>query len=311
MSGTVVLPYDPATTTAQDVHLIRQALKAQAPSVQFLPFPFELVPVSLADLSSPRTITVTLSNNPRNVIFDTLPGKTFFAPDRSKAQLVDDLIAAGLPVPHTGRFSPDARPDPAKFGPYVTIKTTAPGTDRARNIYTVRTAEFEACRPRLMTLFQKDMASGHIPLLQQYIVTGETPTHTTVSTCLGAPVLCYKTTAPAPFSPAQMQGLVGGEATSNHKANRTRQLSNDAEMVALARSASRAFPTASVLSIDMVRCEQTQKLYCLEVNLGNLCVLSSPICSEFRAALGERELHNQFGSYTTIARRMIETLDAI
>ncbi|MGJ8605984.1 MAG: hypothetical protein ACSHXH_17845 [Marivita sp.] len=105
--------------------------------------------------------------------------------------------------------------------------------------------------------------------------------------------------------------MAGGEATSNFHDDRTRVLTGDPEMVALAQSICAVYPQTSVLSIDMVRCVETKKLYCLEANLGNLCVLSAPICGRLLRDLGRQDVHDQFGSYDTIARRMSETLRAL
>ena len=311
MNPTVILPYTAERTTAQDIDFITRCLHRRDPEVRFLPFDADLTPVALAEPFSPRTITVTLNNNAPSAIFDFVPGPKFFAPQKSKTRLVKDLVKAGIPMPHTDIFNPDQAPDDAVFGPYIAIKTTAPGTVRAKGIHVFRTDQFGKLLDQLIALYKGDMAAGHKPLLQQYIPTGPKPTHTRVSTFLGSPIVCFQTIAPDEFWPHKLKGLAGGEATSNFRSDRTRVLSNDDEMVALAQRICAVYPTTSVLSIDMVRCIETGKLYCLEANLGNLCVLSSPICGGLLRDLGVKGVHSQFGSYDVIARRMIETLDAV
>jgi hypothetical protein len=311
MHPTVILPYAAERTTHKDIDWIAGCLQRRDPSVRFIPFKSETTPVALAEPMPRRTITVTLNNNAPSPIFSYIPGPKFFARQRSKSKLVDDLVTAGIPMPHSEHFTPDTSLDEATFGPYTTIKTTAPGTTRAKGIHVFRTGQFTALRDDLLKMYKRDMAAGHPPLLQQYIPTGPKPKHTRVSTFLGAPIVCFHTIAPAPFDPAKLDGLAGGEATSNYSADRTRGLSNDEEMVTLAKTVCAVFPETSVLSIDMVRCVETQQVYCIEANLGNLCVLSAPICGGLRRDLGADAVYKQFGSYDVIARRMVETLDQL
>lgn len=311
MQPTVILPYSANRTTAQDIDGITHCLHRHDPSVRFISFRADIVPVALADPFSPQTITVTLNNTAADPIFDFIPGPKFFAPLKSKARLVADLVRAGIPMPHTEKFDPDTTPDDSIFGPYTAIKTTAPGTVRAKGIHVFRTDQYTQLRDDLITRYKDDMAAGYQPILQQYVLTGPKPTHTRVSTFLGAPIVCFQTIAPNDFQPRKLTGLAGGEATSNFHDDRTRVLTGDPEMVALAQSICAVYPQTSVLSIDMVRCVETKKLYCLEANLGNLCVLSAPICGRLLRDLGRQDVHDQFGSYDTIARRMSETLRAL
>ena len=311
MAPTVILPYTAERTTARDIDFITRCLHLRDPAVRFLPFDCDLTPVALAGPFPVQTITVTLNNNPPSPIFDFVPGPKFFAPQKSKSELVADLKTGGIPTPHTETFDPAKVPDATAFGPYIAIKTTAPSTVRAQGIHVFRTDQYAAVRDDLVARYADDIAAGHRPLLQQYVLTGDRPTHTRVTTFLGAAIVCFQTIAPNDFRPEALSGLAGGEATSNFHDTRTRRLSNDAEMLALARSICALYPQSSVLSIDMVRCIETGTLYCLEVNLGNLCVLSAPICSMLLRDLGGKDVHRQFGSYDTIARRMIETVRAI
>jgi hypothetical protein len=309
MTPTVILPYTSKRTTREDITQIANHLYHHAPTARLFAFPDEITPIALAEPMSPQTITVTLNNNSPSIIFDFIPGPKFFAPQKTKSQLVDDLIAAGIPVPHTQRFSPEVVLDEAKFGPYTAIKTSVPGTSRATGINVFKTRDFDSLRERLMSMYRKDMQDGHIPLLQQYIPSGPNPTHTRVSTFLGSPIVCFETRAPKAFSPASLDGLAGSEATSNFSDDRIRKLVNDEAMIDMAQCISTVFPEASVLSIDMVRCVESGKLYCIEANLGNLCVLSAPICARLNQDLGGPAVHTQFMSYDTIARRIAETLN--
>ncbi|KIN70128.1 hypothetical protein Z945_3731 [Sulfitobacter noctilucae] len=309
MTRTVILPYTAQRTTPQDITRLRAALAAQAPDVALRSFETTCIPVWLADPLPPPVVTVTLNNDAAPYLMQFVPGRQFFAPVLSKAALLDRVIQAGIPVPKSAALHPVSQPTEADFGPYITIKTTAPGTTRATGITVCRTANFEALRPKITQMYQSDIARGFVPLLQQYVSTGPRPCHTRVTTFLGAPIVCFSTTARAPFDPAALTGLAAGEATSNFREDRTRVLVDDAEMVALATRVAAVFPETSVLSIDMVRCAQTGRIYCLEANQGNLSVLSAPILGVLRQKLGEDAMLAQFGAYDTMAKRIVEVLE--
>lgn len=310
MTQTVIIPYTPRRITSQDITRLKTSLTNLRPGLRVKAFDLNYIPLWLAKKFTADTVTVTLNNDLRPDIFDFIPGPQFFAPERSKTQLLKALIQAGLPVPHSQPFNSNATPGQEQFGPYIAIKTTAPGTTRAYGITVCKTADFAALKPEIENLYQSDIAKGYMPVLQQYVPTGPNPCHTRITTFLGSPIVCFTTTAILPFDPAKMSGIAQGEATSNFKEERARQLVEDEGFVALARKVAAIFPETSVLSIDMVRCADTRKIYCLEANQGNLSVLSAPICESLRRDLGASEVLAQFSAYDTMASRIVEILDA-
>ncbi|MGC1505190.1 MAG: hypothetical protein WA782_13760, partial [Sulfitobacter sp.] len=183
------------------------------------------------------------------------------------------------------------------------------GTTRAHGISVCKTLEFVDLKSEISQKYQIDIAKGYMPVLQQYIPTGPKPCHTCVTTFLGAPIVCFTTTALLPFEPKIMSGIAQGEATSNFENERSRRLVDDDAFVEMARKVAAVFPETSVLSTDMVRCVETGEIYCLEANLGNLSVLSAPICNSLRRDLGTAGVLGQFSAYEAMARRIIETLD--
>lgn len=311
MKKTVLLPYDPKTTTPDDLKRLRSYLNKRAPEVRLVGFPATRPPVCLAEITGPRTITVTMDHTKPSPIFEHVPGTKFFSRRRSKLRLFEDLAHTGIPVPVSERLSLDLEPTEARYGPYITIKSMAPGTSRAKGIVVLKTTDYDRLRDRIFYAYQADISKGYTPLVQQYIPTGPRPKHTVVSTFLGAPIVCFETIARRRFDPERMSGLVGGDATSNARDDRTRKLVSGEKKVALAKRVAQAFPETAVLSIDMVHCQDTGKLYCLETNIGNLCVLSASRCSQLRKALGAKNVYKQFGSYDTMAKQIIETLEDI
>ncbi len=309
MTRTAIIPYSPERTTQQDIECLRASLAGISPDVDLRAFNIAYTPLWLADNFTSQTVTVTLNNYFKPDIFDFIPGRQFFGKPLSKGQLLQDLIKADLPTPYSTSLKPGLTPTEDTFGPYITIKTMAPGTHQATGIFMCQTSQFDLLRAEILEQYQGDMERGYTPTVQQYVPTGPKPRHTSIITFLGSPIVCFSTTAPNRFDPEKASGLIGGDATSNFEQNKTEVLVNDVEMVDMAQRVAQAFPEVSVLGIDMVRCAETGKVYCLEVNLGNLAVLSAPICGTLRQNLGMQDMLKQFSAYDTMARRMVETLD--
>lgn len=311
MVETVILPYTPQRTTPKDIARLGVALRQRRSNLRLRTFNNAIVPAWLSEVTLPQTVTVTLNNDRYLPILDYVPGPKFFAPPYEKTKLLAELVKAAIPVPHSATWRDDYKVSEVSFGPYVAIKTSVPGTTRAVGIYVCRTAEFDSLSNQLKEIFARDIAAGHPPTVQQYIPTGPKPTHTRVTTFLGAPIVCFSTEAPDAFELASLKGLAAGEATSNFSENRKRTLTEDPEMLDLARRVCGVFPRAGVLSIDMVRCTDTGRIYCLEANLGNLGVLSSDIVGGLREELGEDAMLRQFNAYETMADRILNVLDTI
>lgn len=311
MVETVILPYTPQRTTPKDIARLSVALRRRRSNLRLRAFNTAVVPAWLSEVTLPQTVTVTLNNDQYLPILDYVPGPKFFAPSYEKTKLLAELVKAGIPTPHSATWRDEMKVSEAMFGPFVAIKTSVPGTTRAAGIYVCRTREFDSLRNQLKEIFARDLAAGYPPTVQQYIQTGAMPTHTRVTTFLGAPIVCFRTEAPEAFDLEHLKGLAGGEATSNFSEKRSRSLTDDSEMVELAKRICGVFPRAGVLSIDMVRCTETGKVYCLEANLGNLGVLSSDIVGGLREELGEDAMLRQFNAYETMADRILNVLDTI
>lgn len=314
MIATIILPYTSKRSTLEDIEAIKTCLQRYQHPPHLLAFDYANPPEKLAESFPAKTITVTLNayRPPAMSVFTVIPGPKFFARKRSKSGLLDDLLKDGrIRMPYSQKFSREMLFDESKFGPYTAIKTTAPNSSRGRGIHVFKSKTFEALRDPLFKMYKKDINAGYTPLLQQYINTGLRPTHTRVTTFLGAPIVCYRTSSETTLNLSNLSGMAGGEATSNFGKNRYRELFYDEEATAMSTAVCRAMPETSVLSIDMVRCIETGFLYCIEANLGNLCVLSASICSGLRKVLGKDAVRRQFGAYETIASRMVQTLDQI
>lgn len=310
MTGTIVMPYSAKRVTRSDCDEIAARIARRAPLVAFQPFDVAKPPAWLSGPFRQPVVTVTLNVTGAGPMLTRVPGPKYVATNSSKLALLKHLAKVGLPVPVSALLTESFTPDPEQFGPYLTVKTMAPGTSRARGIVSLKTEEFPRLRARLLQDYAEEIAAGHRPIVQRYVATGRRPTHVRVSSIFGRPVMAFRTTAPKPFNPAKMRGITGGVATSNAAATRSRKLEAEADVLALGERAANAFPEIPVIATDIIRDAETGQLFCLEANVGNLAALSAPICRELRADLGTQAMLDQFGAYDVIAEAFLEKLEA-
>ncbi|WGH78503.1 ATP-grasp domain-containing protein [Jannaschia ovalis] len=310
MTGTIILPYSAKRVTRTDLDEIGARIARRAPLVSFQPFDVAFPPAWLEGPFRAPVVTVTLNVTGAKRLLKRVPGPKYVAANPTKLALLKHLAASGLPVPVSAPLTESFTPDPAQFGPYLTVKTMAPGTSRAKGIVSLKTADFAGQRAKLLKTYAEEIAAGHRPIVQRYVPTGKRPTHVRVSCVFGRAVVSFRTTAPKPFDPESMRGIVGGVSTSNAAATRSRTLEAEAEVVELGERAAKAFPDIPVIATDIIRASDTGQLFCLEANVGNLAALSAPICDELRADLGGQALLDQFGAYDVIAETFLEKLEA-
>jgi len=297
----VVLPYTPERVTQTDLAEIGGRLAALAPALELHPFAVSDPPAWLR--SPPPVATVSLALNVVSVgrLLDRVPGPRFLGSWISKPAQLRRLDAAGVRVPRTAFLSPGLAVTRDRFGAFVLVKTTAPGSSRGRGIELVATDRFEAERRRLLERHAREIALGMPPLVQSYVPTGPRPTHVRVLCMGGRPILMYRTTAPSPFDAETSGTREPGAVTSNASDRRARRLDHCAETAAFGARAAAVFPQVPVLGVDVLRSSVTGRLYVLETNMGNIAPLSAPICSGLRCDLGPQRMLDQFGAYDVIA----------
>lgn len=299
-AAVVALPHSPERVTAADIAAIGCRLRALDPGIALRAVAGGTRP-GWVDRPPARTLAVSLNVVPVGDALDGWPGPRFLARPVPKLAQLRALDRVGVALPVTATLTARTPVTEELFGPFVMVKTTALGTERAKGIELVRTAVFERHRERLLARYAAEAAQGFFPVVQAHVPTGPRPTHMRVLTCFGRAILMYRTTARAPFDPGRMGETAGGEATSNAGRDRERRLEMDPEMQALGEAAARAFPDTPVVGVDVVRSETDGRLVVLEANMGNIAPLSAPICGALREDLGARAVLDQFGAYDVIA----------
>jgi hypothetical protein len=204
------------------------------------------------------------------------------------------FVQTGLPTPPTARFVPGMKLDPIKFGEYVVIKPTSPDLAsygrgiqlfRRRKLETMKIADF----PR-DHLIHRDR-NGFI--VQRYIDTGPRLPLYRVVTLFGKPLYMWMGQEKVPqVAPGKTdEEIERHRITSNTGTFREILLGVEDGILALASMVGEAFPDIPALGVDIIREQNSGKLYVLECNPGgNIWHFSSKLTAGVRQRLGGASL---------------------
>jgi hypothetical protein len=289
-----------------DFQVIAQKVAALAPDIRPVVLRAWSRKLPPGDLWSRPVLTVAFCG-----VFDLVPqrGTVLRAKTIYKTDQYQLFLKAGLRTPKTGVFKFGMTPDPAEFGDHVILKPLRINS-KGLGIHLVRTKRVGALTPQLFKAshpIHKD-----IYLVQQFIDTGEYPTHFRVETLLGE-ALCCRTIFSAvkrPSLDASDRTLLDGVVASNAVtagSNKTAAAKDD-EVIAFARRMDLAIPDCPLKGCDVLREAKTGKLYALECNPGgNSWAFSSPDGENARQAFGGKQgMIDHLGAWDAAARGLIE-----
>lgn len=218
------------------------------------------------------------------------------------------FLKAGLPTPKTGIFKFGMSPDPALFGDYVILKPLRINS-KGLGIHLVRTKRIAALRPDLFKASHP--IHNDIYLIQQFIDTGEHPTHFRVETLLGE-ALCCRTifsSVKRPSLLASDRTLFDGQVASNAavKGSNHTAPARDEEVIAFAKRMAGTLPDVPLKGCDVLREAGTAKLYALECNPGgNSWAFSAPDGDNARQAFGGKQnMIDHMNAWDAAARALI------
>lgn len=218
------------------------------------------------------------------------------------------FLNAGLATPKTGVFKFGMAPDTAQFGEFVILKPLRINS-KGEGIHLVRTKRVAALKPHL---FKPSHPIHHdIYLIQQFVDTGDHPTHFRVETLLGE-ALCCRTI----FTSIKRPPLMASDRTlfeANVASNAVIRGSNhtaparDEEVIGFARQMDRILPDVPLKGCDVLREAGTGKLFALECNPGgNSWAFGAPDGENARAAFGgKRGMIDHMGAWDAAARALI------
>jgi len=245
------------------------------------------------------------------LIFSAMPirldsqyrGARLIPSDRAKLEEIEMLQRAGFPVPDTRKITQDLVLDEAAWGPFTVVKPNV--GYRGRGIRLVRTRHVRWSDTSAVPA--DDPRHGRDLLAQRYIHTGDYASCYRVMTVLGRPIYAMVSLASEKLGPID---AVGGDAieleVAVNGADRKLVLVDDEEVIALATAVSGKFVQVPVMGIDIVREQETGRLYVLEMNSsGRTWHLSSDHGLGHQRDYG-LDFYGQFNALGTITDALIE-----
>jgi hypothetical protein len=252
----------------------------------------------------------TLVFSPGNLIeFRPLRGKIYAGSPIPKLEQIARFRAAGLPVPASAEIVPDVVLPEATFGSHVVVKPGFSQASQGKDITLMR-------RDAVRFVPREAYPDGHPgqkgPMVaQRFIDTGPLVNHHRVLTLFGTPLLAFKTASravrPPLDSPDEVLATIAVKARRRDGAI-ARELTADADVLALARRTYAALPEIALQGVDIIREAGLGQLFVLEANPGgNTWIFSKgDMSTRLQKALGVERLTDQFDAFTTAAKVLIE-----
>ena len=207
----------------------------------------------------------------------------------SKIEEYEHFKQHNIPCLPIERFRWGMELDPETYGDWVVLKPeNMTSTGASVNMVPTKL---------LPTIKIEDFPEDHLIhkdsyLVQKFVKTGEFPTHYRVLVFLGEILYSVKSTQKSAY-PKQLDDineLLKSSVASNLTGHRTATLTIDKRVNEFGLNVSNAFPEHPLLGIDVIKDEQSDALYVLEVNLGgNTWAFSSKLSHLFREAMGGRQ----------------------
>ena len=229
-----------------------------------------------------------------------------------KYQQYVQFSLAGVATPHTANFSPQIEYSEEEFGEFTILKPIDLGKMGKGGLLRLqRTRRLSAFDP---TTYPQDhpLRTSRL-LLQSFIDTGNYAVSWRVLTLLGEPLYCFRSASGVERPPLDAPDELIEKAVVEPKHpegkakvgyENLRAFVTDAEIMALAREAARAFPRMPLLGCDIIREAGTGALHVLEVNPGgNTWHFSSPLFQAQRTKLGGKaSFTSQLDAFSVAAR---------
>jgi len=295
--------HDPLSRSAEDMEAIAAHIRERDAGIRVLVFsteqPHTFTPLRL--LARP-TVTVEFD---RPAHFNLIRGRRLRQLPMGKLASNQQLQAAGLPVPECEVIMPATRLDPAVWGPYVVVKPDR--GCRGAYVWVHRTGRVRYKAPA--ELPEDHPGRQGVLYAERFIYTGPYPVSYRVLTLFGEPLAATRSEGrhdQAPLAGATAFREAAGVSVVATASGCTISLTDDAEVLALARRVHAVFPTVPVLGQDIVREAATGKLYVLETNPGGgVWTFSNRSGRKMQAEFG-LDFYRQFDGMRAAARVLTE-----
>ena len=145
-------------------------------------------------------------------------------------------------------------------------------------------------------------------LVQKFVKCGKNPTHYRALVFLGDVILSFKAEQKSsyPNFTSVLNTLLRTSVASNMQDHRNISLIIDGEMNELAKKVSKTLPDYPLLGIDVMRDEETSKLYVIEINGGgNTWAFSSEMAQKLRLQVSREALVEQYAAWDVAAEALV------
>lgn len=222
----------------------------------------------------------------------------------SKAEQAEWFSSVGLPHPQTKMIEPDTTLDETNWGPFTVMKPNR--GSNGRGVRLVRTRHLKWQHPDTWPM--NDERRGRKLLAQQFINTGPHSRGHRVFSVLGHPIYSMSSEA---VEKLELPDPAGTDMIDLNVAIQTNdraiRLSYDEEVLSLARSIHQKFSHLPTLGMDIIREQETGRLFILEMHPGGATWhLSSAFGLKQQRDHG-LDYYGQFNALGTIAKALIDT----
>ncbi len=256
-----------------------------------------VLPDAIAEVGA-ELPTLTVSPAPL-VHFRAARGPVFQGQHVAKSAEYRALEAAGVPVPRWTRLLPGEAADLAEFAEYVVTKPDFGA--RGAEVRVERRSVARWKPPR--TAIAEQFGGPFNPrLAQEFVYTGPWPRSYRVAVLFGTALWAMKIEASHTRAPLASAAAFHGQSVVSSGHGCTFELAHDADVIALAERAQRAFPRVPLLGVDVLRDARDGRLFVVELNsLGFTWHFSSRAGLRFQSEFS-LDLSSQFDGRRRAAR---------
>lgn len=231
-------------------------------------------------------------------------GKVYAGAIKSKLEEIQQLAAAGIPIPEFEVLTPSTVLDEHRYGELTILKPTdqlasyGSGVElwRTRNVRFRDVAEFPPSHP-----------GSKGPMIAQRFIDSGFPMTCRVLTFFGEPVFTYLRQSTNRLSLPEQEISFGQERYMPVYPDMTISISKEPDFLDLARRTYEAMPDVALQACDIVREEKTGKVYLLENNPGGgTWMFSNHNAAIYRKMLGIEDLMEPFDALRVCAELLIE-----
>jgi len=248
------------TTPSQDPSdwiAVKERIESSAPDIE----------VRIATNRNPNSVTARWQVRRPSLVFSPVMligfvprgGTVYCGYPYDKIEQVRRLRAIGAPTPRMEILSPASMFDPAEWGEYVIVKPSR--LNKGIGVKLVRTVDVPARFDELTAIAQDRY------LVQPFIDHSEDgcPTEYRVLSMFGRALYCARNRwgnrrPPLAEIAADPHGVIA--SNDKHMGGRVRAICNDSDVIALGESVHKAFPECPVIGVDIVREQQSGRLWC-------------------------------------------------